>query len=141
MVTQAHRSFELKTPLGKDVLLLRRMSGTEALSEPFLWELELLSEKGDLKAEDILGQKVSITYTFNNGKKRFFHGLVTQFSQGGWLQNYYQYRASVRPWYWLLTRTADCRAYQELTVPQIFEEVVKQYGFTDYELRLSGSYQ
>ena len=141
MVTQAHRNFELKTPLGKDVLLLQRMSGTEALSEPYLWHLELLSEKGDLKAEDILGQKVCVTFTSATGRKRHFHGLVTKFSQGGWLQRYYQYRATVRPWYWLLTHTSDCRAYQEMTVPQIFEEVVKQYGFTDYELRLSGSYQ
>jgi type VI secretion system secreted protein VgrG len=141
MVTQQHRSFELKTPLGKDVLLLRQMSGVEALSEPFLWDLDLLSEKGDINAEDLLGQKVSIGFTLANGGKRFFHGYVTEFSQGGWLQRYYRYQATVRPWYWLLTRTADCRIYQEMTVPQIFEQVVKQYGFTDYELRLSGSYQ
>jgi type VI secretion system secreted protein VgrG len=141
MATQESRSFELKTPLGKDVLLLRQMSGTEALSQPFLWDLDLLSEKGDINPDDLLGQKVSVSCTLPNGKQRFFHGYVTEFSQGGWLQRYYRYRATVRPWYWLLTRTADCRIYQALTVPQIFEEVVKQYGFTDYELRLSGSYQ
>jgi type VI secretion system secreted protein VgrG len=141
MATQEHRSFELKTPLGKDVLLLRQMSGTEALSEPFLWDLDLLSEKGDINAEDILGQKLSLGFTLPNGRKRFFHGYVTEFSQGGWLQRYYRYQATVRPWYWLLTRTADCHIYQEMSVPQIFEQVVKQYGFTDYELRLSGSYQ
>jgi type VI secretion system secreted protein VgrG len=141
MATQESRSFELKTPLGKDVLLLRQMSGTEALSQPFLWDLDLLSEKGDINPDELLGQKVSVSCTLPNGKQRFFHGYVTEFSQGGWLQRYYRYRATVRPWYWLLTRTADCRIYQALTVPQIFEEVVKQYGFTDYELRLSGSYQ
>ena len=141
MATQESRSFELKTPLGKDVLLLRQMSGTEALSQPFLWDLDLLSEKGDINPDELLGQKVSLSLTLPNGKQRFFHGYVTEFSQGGWLQRYYRYRATVRPWYWLLTRTADCRIYQALTVPQIFEEVVKQYGFTDYELRLAGSYQ
>lgn len=141
MATQESRSFELKTPLGKDVLLLRQMSGTEALSQPFLWDLDLLSEKGDINPDELLGQKVSLSFTLPNGKQRFFHGYVTEFSQGGWLQRYYRYRATVRPWYWLLTRTADCRIYQALTVPQIFEEVVKQYGFTDYELRLAGSYQ
>ncbi|MDB6009613.1 MAG: tssI [Gammaproteobacteria bacterium] len=141
MATQESRSFELKTPLGKDVLLLRQMSGTEALSQPFLWDLDLLSEKGDINPDELLGQKVSVSLTLPNGKQRFFHGYVSEFSQGGWLQRYYRYRATVRPWYWLLTRTADCRIYQALTVPQIFEEVVKQYGFTDYELRLAGSYQ
>jgi type VI secretion system secreted protein VgrG len=141
MATQEHRSFDLKTPLGKDVLLVRQMSGTEALSEPFQWDLDLLSEKGDINAEDLLGQKVSLSFTMANGQKRYFHGYVTEFSQGGWLQRYYRYHATVRPWYWLLTRTADCRIFQEMTVPQIFEKVVQQYGFTDYELRLSGTYQ
>ena len=141
MATQEHRSFDFKTPLGKDVLLVRQMSGTEALSEPYQWDLDLLSEKGDINAEDLLGQKVSLSFTMANGNKRYFHGYVTEFSQGGWLQRYYRYHATLRPWYWLLTRTADCRIYQEMTVPQIFEQVVQQYGFTDYELRLSGTYQ
>ena len=56
MATQESRSFELKTPLGKDVLLLRQMSGTEALSQPFLWDLDLLSEKGDINPDELLGQ-------------------------------------------------------------------------------------
>jgi type VI secretion system secreted protein VgrG len=141
IATQDHRVFELKTPLGKDVLLLQKMSGTEAMSQPFLWDLDLLSEKADIDAADILGQKVCVSLTLPQGQKRFFHGFVSEFSQGGWVQRYYSYRAIVRPWYWLLTRTADCRIFQELTVPQIFQKVVQQYGFTDYEQRLTGNYQ
>ena len=80
--------------------------------------------------------------TLPNKKQRFFNGYVTAFSQRGWLQRSFEYHAIVRPWYWLLTRTADCQIYQELTVPQIFEEVLKQYGgIADYELRLKGKYQ
>jgi len=135
------RSFELKTPLGKDVLLLKAMHGREAMSQPFQWDLDLLSEKNDVDPDAILGKKVSVGMTLPNGKKRFFHGFVSEFSIGGWSQNYHEYRASVRPWFWLLTRTADCKIFQEMTVPQIFEEVVKQYGFTDYELKLAGTYE
>jgi type VI secretion system secreted protein VgrG len=141
MATHDSRVFELKTPLGKDVLLLRRMSGTEALSRPFEWRLDLLSEKGDIDGDKLLGQKVSIALTLPNKQQRFFQGYVTEFSQGGWVQRSYEYRAVVRPWFWLLTRTADCHIYQELTVPQIFEEVLKAYPFADYELRLKGTYQ
>jgi type VI secretion system secreted protein VgrG len=135
------RTFELKTPLGKDVLLLKSMRGVEAMSRPFQWDLDLLSEKSDVDPDAILGQKVSIGMTLPNGKRRFFHGFVSEFSLGGWIHNYNEYRAIVRPWYWLLSRTADCKIFQEMTVPQIFEDVVKQYGFTDYELKLSGSYE
>jgi type VI secretion system secreted protein VgrG len=141
VATQDSRTFELKTPLGKDVLLLKSMNGREAMSQPFQWELDLLSEKTDVDPDDLLGKKVSIGMTLPNGKKRFFHGFVSEFSLGGWTQNYNAYRAVVRPWYWLLTRTADCKIFQERTVPQIFEDVVKQYGFTDYELKLAGSYE
>ena len=141
MASHDSRTFELKTPLGKDVLLLKSMRGVEAMSQPFQWDLDLLSEKNDVDPDALLGQKVSIGMTLPNGKKRFFHGFVSEFSLGGWIQNYNEYRAVVRPWYWLLSRTADCKIFQEMTVPQIFEEVVKQYGFTDYELKLAGSYE
>jgi type VI secretion system secreted protein VgrG len=141
MTTQDSRVFELTTPLGKDVLMLRRMSGVEAISQLFHWDLELVSEKDDVDADNILGQKVAVGLTLPNGKERYFHGFVSEFSQGGWTQRFSSYRAVVRPWFWLLTRTADCRIYQEKTVPQIYEELVKQYGFTDYELRLKGTYK
>ena len=139
--TQKSRLFQLKTPLGKDVLLLRRMTGSEALGRPFEWDLDLLSERGDIEAEQLLGQKVAVACTLPGGNKRHFHGYVTEFGQEGWVQRYHCYRAIVKPWYWLLTRTADCRIFQDLAVPQIFEQVVKQYGFTDYRLKLSGSYE
>jgi type VI secretion system secreted protein VgrG len=141
MATQSDRVFALKTPLGTDELLLRQMSGVEAMSQPFQWDFDLLSRQGELNADDILGQTVSLAFKLPNGEQRFFHGYVTDFSQGGWVQRFHEYRATVRPWFWLLTRTADCRIFQEKTVPQIFEEVVKQYGFTHYELRLHGSYE
>jgi len=59
-ITQSHREIAISTPLGEDVLLLRSMSGTEALSRPFEYELELASENFEIKPEDIVGQKVTI---------------------------------------------------------------------------------
>jgi len=141
MATQTDRVFQIKSPLGRDVLLLRRMTGVESLSRAYEWHLELLSEKGDLDPDKILGKDVAISTLQPNGKKRFFHGFVSEFSQEGWAQRYYEYRATVRPWYWLLTRTADCRIFQQQTVPDIFEAIVKAYGFTHYDLRLSGTYE
>ncbi len=107
MADQDARVFELKTPLGKDVLLLRKMTGSDAMSQPFEWDLDLLSTKGDIDGDTLLGKQVSLGLTLPNGKQRFFHGYVSEFSQGGWLQNYFQYRAIERPWYWLLSRTTD----------------------------------
>ena len=53
---------------------------------------------------------------------------------------YARYRATIVPWLWLLTRTTDCRIFQDKTVPDIIEAVFKHYGFSDYQLKLTASY-
>ncbi len=59
MASHDSRTFELETPLGKDVLLLKSMHGIEAMSQPFQWKLALLSEeKNDVDPDAVLGQKV-----------------------------------------------------------------------------------
>jgi len=44
---------------------------------------------------------------------------------------YHRYSATVHPWLWFLTRTADCRIFQEMTVPDIIKKV-----FADHAPRL-----
>jgi type VI secretion system secreted protein VgrG len=51
------------------------------------------------------------------------------------------YRATLVPWLWFLTRTADCRIFQNKDVPTILKEVFREHGFTDFEDQLSGSYR
>ncbi|HUI61212.1 MAG TPA: type VI secretion system Vgr family protein, partial [Steroidobacteraceae bacterium] len=140
MANDATREYELTTPLGDDVLLLRKMWGVERMSAAYEWDLDLISTDGDINPDDLLGKHVSVGLQLNGGDRRYFSGIVSEFSTGGWLNNYNSYRAIVRPWFWLLTRTADCKIFQQKSVPQIFEDVVKEYGFTDYLLKLNGTY-
>ena len=127
--------------LDEDVLLLRDMSMTEELGRLFEIDLELLSEQRDINFEEILGQNVTIELKYGSAGKRYFNGHVTQFSQSEDSSNYATYQAIVRPWFWFLTRTADCRIFQEMTVPDIVEEVFQDLGFTDFEYKLSKTYR
>ena len=68
--TQENRLLTIQTPLGKDVLLLTRFSGTEALSTPFSFELDLISQKRDVQFPDIIGKKVSVAVTLSDGGRR-----------------------------------------------------------------------
>ena len=141
MATHAARAIHLESPLGGDVLLPRVVTGRERLSEPYRYDLNLLSEKPDLNPDKILGKEVSLSYELpSGGRKRYFHGVVTEFSQIGFRHRFHEYQAIVRPWFWLLTRTADCRIFQQKSVPEIFQDVCKQWGLTDYKLKLKGSY-
>src|SRR4051794_23173375 len=100
MVTHADRAIHLETPLGKDVLLPRIVTGREELSEPYRYDLNLLSEKSDIDLDKILGKEVSLSYELpSGGGKRFFHGFVTEFSQVGFRNRFHEYQAIVRPWF------------------------------------------
>jgi type VI secretion system secreted protein VgrG len=139
--TQEHRAIAVGTPLGQDVLLFHRMTATEALGRLFHFELDLLSTNNSIKFEDVLGQRMTVRLELAQGKTRYFSGHVSRFTQGGMLGNLYAYHATLHPWLWFLTRTANCRIFQEKTIPDIIKEVFRGQGFTDYEEALSGSYQ
>jgi type VI secretion system secreted protein VgrG len=135
-------TFSVSSSLGKDTLELDRLSGVERVSTLFEFNYTLSSESANLSADKILGQGLTLAIELPAGGKRYLHGVVAEFAQTGFgdRDKTYQYRAVVRPWLWFLTRTADCRIFEQKSVPDIFEAVVKAYGFSDYSLKLHGSY-
>jgi type VI secretion system secreted protein VgrG len=138
---QAKRAVEIFTPLGDDVLLFHRMTATEALGRLFQFELDLLSKDPNIKFEDLLGQNVTVRLELPDDKTRYFNGFVSRFSLTGSLGDLSAYSATVHPWLWFLTRTADCRIFQEMTVPDIIKKVFRDHGYTDFEEALSGTYR
>jgi len=139
--TQKHREVAIETTLGEDVLLLISFSGTEQLGRLFEYKLELASEDYQIGAESIVGENVSIRLNLGNGGVRYFNGYVSHFTQLTSSGELARYRATVVPWFWFLTRVADCRIFQEKTVPEIIEQIFRDRGFTDFENGLSGKYR
>ncbi|MBN2271775.1 MAG: type VI secretion system tip protein VgrG [Sedimentisphaerales bacterium] len=140
-ITQKHRELAIGTPLGEDVLLLVAMSGTEQLGRPFDFRLELVSEDHQIRFEDIIGQNVSIRLELSKNKTRYFNGYVSNFTQTPGRGRYAEYKATIVPWLWFLTRTSDCRIFQKMTVPNIIKQVFRDHGFSDFEDSLSGNYR
>ncbi len=139
--TQEHHLIQLDTPLGKDCLLLEGFTGHEALSRLFSFQLELLSEKSSISFQDIVGQNVTITVALADGSQRYFNGFVSRFAQSRQDDRFTYYQAEVVPWLWFLTRTADCRIFQNMTVPDIISKVFKDRGFNDFRNSLQGSFE
>lgn len=140
--TQATRHIAIDTPLGEDVLLLRSFSAHEEVSRLFEFDLELLSEDYEINFDDIIGQNVTISMELPGGGKRYWNGFINRFVQGVTTSvQFAQYRATMVPWLWFLTRTSDCRIFQEKTVPDIVKQIFNDLGFSDIEDRLSGGYK
>ncbi|NOR24388.1 MAG: type VI secretion system tip protein VgrG [Desulforhopalus sp.] len=147
MITQDNRLLTIDTPLGPDVLLLNDFRGDEGLSNLFSFELKLLSENHNIHFEDIIGKNVTVAIDLADGSRRYINGLISRFCQesgdqpGRESQLTYDYTATMVPWFWLLTRTADSRIFQELSIPDIIEKIFSDHGFSDYSLRLHSSYE
>ena len=132
---------EVVSPLGPD-LLFQRMSGEESLGRLFEYRVDLLSARADIKADELLGQGMTVKLEQADGEPRFFNGYVTRFTAGAYNGRYYTYQAVLRPWPWILTRKTDCRIFQNMTVPDILRKVFEDYpDLVAIDDKLCGQYR
>ena len=128
--TQANRFVSVTSSLSADTLLFRRMIGSEQLGRLSEYRVQLLSETSDIKIVDVLGKNMAINVELPSAKKRHFNGIVTRFSYTGAQENFSCYEAILHPWLWLLTRSSNCRIFQDLSVTDIVKAVCHEpvYG-------------
>src|SRR5215831_4264312 len=58
--TQARRLLAIDTPLGKDVLLLTSLDGTETVSRGFAYTIEVLTAAAEADIRSLLGKPVTL---------------------------------------------------------------------------------
>jgi type VI secretion system secreted protein VgrG len=136
--TQQNRRLQITTPLGPDALVLTALTGQEGMSRLFGFDAELIGRDQTCDFDAIVGKSVTISILMSGGK-RHINGIVSRFSQSGSVGNHGSYRAHIVPWVWFLTRTTDCRIFQNKTVPDICEKIFKEYGFSDFKFKLRGT--
>jgi type VI secretion system secreted protein VgrG len=128
----------IETSLGKDKLLLTSLVGQEAISELFSYEVDLLSTDHSISAEQLIGDKVKLVITSDDGKAHAIHGMVAEWRAGPVIdRELRRYRARLVPWLWYLGHSTDCRIFQNLSVPEIIEQVFQSLGCSDYEMSVS----
>lgn len=140
-ITQNTRLVQVSSPLGENVLVLQGLGGSEELGRIFQYELELISEDPSVKFDQLLGKPMCLALELHDGGKRYFHGIVSRCSQGAGNGQFAGYQVSLRPWLWLLSRTSDCRIFQNRNVPDIIKQVFRDLGFSDFEDSLSQTYR
>jgi len=131
----------INSSLGED-LLFKSMDLSEEIGRLFNCRLELYSDKEDIDLEKLLGTDVTVEIDLPDDKgKRHIHGFVTEAAHTGRSGGYVTYSATVRPWFWFLTRAAGSRIFQQMTVPDIIKKVFGDRGFSDYKASLKASYR
>lgn len=133
------RHAHLISPFGPEELLLQRMRATEEMGRLSHVYLELLSLDPQLKLDKALGDKMTVVLTTPDGE-RYFNGHVARFGQAGAVGRYTRYKATLRPFLWLLTRTSDSRIFKKSTVPDIIKEVIGKAGVGEIQDKLQQTY-
>jgi len=144
---QENRPISINTPLGENELLLSTFKGTEEISNLFVFELSMLSENHNINFENIIGKSVTVSIVLADGSRRYYNGIINTFTQGrgggdkGEDTIFSYYSAIMVPWLWLLTRTYDSRIFQQLSTPEIIEQIFSENGFNDYKIQLHDQYE
>jgi type VI secretion system secreted protein VgrG len=137
---QDNLKLQVSTPLGPNKLLLRALRGEEYISGLFQFNLEMVSEDSALDFQAIIGKSVTVTLNLADDTKHYFNGIVGRFIQEETNARLTRYHAEIHPWLWLLTKTADCRIFQNQSVPEIIKAIFSDFGFNDFRDALTGTY-
>lgn len=112
----------------------------EGLSNLTEMSVMFTSFKQEADLADIVGRTMRVHSMTEDEKERMFTGLCVSAENVGDRGGYGIYVAEVRPWFWLLTRTRDCRVFQEKSAVEIIKQIFSENGFSDYKDQLTDSY-
>ncbi|MDH5179172.1 MAG: type VI secretion system tip protein VgrG [Gammaproteobacteria bacterium] len=135
--TQDNRLISIATPLADNELLLTAFHGSEYISKLFHFQVEMLSYNLALDPQKLIGEQVTITV--QNEIERTFNGYVSHFSFGEIkADNLREYRVTVVPWLWFLSKTQNNRIFQNMNAKDIVSKVFDDLAFKDYDFRAQG---
>ncbi|MHA6491899.1 type VI secretion system Vgr family protein [Pseudomonas borbori] len=106
-------------------LQVLEFSGREAISQPYRFEIELVSERPDLDLQSLLHQPAFLALSPDG---LGIHGIIYQVAQGESGKRLTRYTLSLVPQLSYLTHRTNQRIFQHLTVPQIVAQVLEEHG-------------
>ena len=125
-------------------LLFWKLSGREALSEPYALGLTVLGTDARMDRSQLLGKAVTVTVpTQDITSPRYFNGKVTRVAVSAVELSgtrYAVYQLNVESDLWPMQRDRNLRIFQGQTVPQIVKTLLSE-NQVNVEDKLTGSYR
>ncbi|PHM28787.1 type VI secretion system Vgr family protein [Xenorhabdus innexi] len=124
------RQFIAHTSSGED-LYFKSLKGTERLSEPYQFEIELLSKNRLSDPISLHNTALTVEIKTPSKQTRYLSGYIEQISYSPFYKyddRLYLYTAIVRPKLWELRKKLGYSIWQEKTVPEIISTVLQQAG-------------
>ncbi len=135
--TRTKAMLTMTSPLGADVLIPVSLSTHEAISTPFLFNVEAVCQQGTVDPNQLLHQPVCVTLQAGGEPLRHFHGIVQSVTSGAPVRGkalsdgFTIYQLTLVPRLWFLSQTVDCRVYEQKSATDIIKAMFTDIGLTD----------
>lgn len=132
-------SFRLTITDLKHDLQVVAFKGYEAISAPYSFDIELVSEQSDMNLKHLLNRQAFLTFDKQGSG---VHGLVYRVAQGDASNRLTYYKIKLVPRLAYLEHRTNQRIFQQTSVPQIITTIFKEHGIlTDaHRFQLNASY-
>jgi len=115
----------------KSAFKLAKIEGSEGISFPFEYTLELVSEDADIDFAQIISKTGVVKFISDSDNvERFIHGMIVDFALIDQGKRLTTYTARLVPRLWNLTQMADCRIFQATTTPDIIKKILDDAKIT-----------
>lgn len=120
-------------------LKVLEFTGTEAISQPYRFDLELVSERPDIELESLLHRQAFLSF---DAQGSGIHGQILRVGQSDSGQRLTGYQISLVPRLSYLGQRINQRIFQHKNVPAIITQVLKDHGIQRdaFEFRLGSDY-
>jgi type VI secretion system secreted protein VgrG len=126
------RLLRISSPLGEGALIATGLHVTEQIGLPYTIEVDVLGRDPGLDASDLLTKDIKVSVVQEAGGQvveRIYHGLVASFQRlGPGAAQRMTYRLVAVPGLWRLGLRRNCRIFQEKTVKEIVEAILKEHS-------------
>ncbi|HUI91339.1 MAG TPA: type VI secretion system tip protein TssI/VgrG [Chitinivibrionales bacterium] len=116
--------------LAKETFEVINFSGTDAVSSVYSFGIELISQKDDISADDVIN-KAATLYVFRDGEYYPYSGIVSEFRFLGRGYGRANYSVTLVPRLWLLSLNMQTRIFQKKKVNQIVKQVLDDANLSD----------
>lgn len=120
-----HARFSLTINDFKHDLQVLKFTGKEFISQPYAFEIELVSDRRDLNQDDLLNKLAFLAF---NDDGDGIHGQIHCVGKSSLGNSLTRYSVTLVPRLAYLDHCVNYRIFQQMTVPQIIAQVLEDHG-------------
>lgn len=131
--------FTLTVDGNQNELKVLEFNGKEAISQPYRFDLELVSERPDIELESLLHRQAFLRF---DAQGSGIHGQIFRVGQGESGQRLTHYQVSLVPRLAYLDQRINQRIFQHKSVPTIIAQILADHGIQGdaFEFQLGSEY-